>query len=249
GDVDSGEVQKWVRELFGSWKGGAGKTSATPPAASHPAGDPEAKGADATRPPSASGSSMETATPLSKNPANAGAAPGEFTRLLSLPQSSVLVGVPGPAIGDADFDDLRVLGAGLTILSFEELIFKRRAAFTATAVPEALREGGAFALVVVAQNARRDEAVFEVQRQMRHLALEGLEQKELDDFARVEAGREAAALQGVLPSASALAYGAAAGLPRDSHRSGGSPQRLKDLANRFLGPGSWIVITVGPPSP
>jgi zinc protease len=177
------------------------------------------------------------------------AAPSSPTRLLSLPQSSVLVGVPGAAIGDADFDDLRVLGAGLTILSFEELIFKRRAAFTATAVPEALREGGAFALVVVAQNRRREEAVFEVQRQIRHLALEGLEQKDLDDFARVEAGREASALQGVLPAASALAYGAAAGLPPGPHRSGGSPQRLKDLANRFLGPGSWIVITVGPPSP
>src|SRR5262245_61368601 len=230
GDVDSGEVQKWARELFGSWKGGTEKTSAAQSqghdrrretAASLPAGDPEAKGTDAARPPSANASSMETAAPLSKNPANAGAAPGEFKRLLNLPQSSVLVGVPGAAIGDADFDDLRVLGAGLTILSFEELIFKRRTAFTATAFPEALRDGGSFAIVVVAQNARREEAVFEVQRQMRHLALEGLEQKDLDAFARVEAGREAAALQGVLPAASALAYAAATGLalPSGSHRS------------------------------
>lgn len=257
GDVNSSDIQKWVRELFGAWKGESEKTGGSPrgryarreTTASLASAEPGTKGADAALAPATSGSSAEAVTPLSRNPANAGASPGEFTRLLSLPQSSVLVGVPGAAIGDADFDDLRILGAGLTILSFEELIFKRRAAFTATAVPEALREGGAFALVVVAQNARRDEAVFEVQRQMRHLALEGVEQKDLDDFARVEAGREASALQGVLPAASALAYGAAAGLPPGSHRPGGSPQRLKDLATRFLGPGSWIVITVGPPSP
>src|SRR4029077_10415078 len=130
-------------------------------------------------------------------------AAGEFTRLLSSSQSSVLIGVPGVAISDPDFDDLRILGAGLTILAFEDIVFKRRAAFSATAIPEALRQGGSFALAVVAPTSRRDEAMFDLQRLMRSLAVGALEQKDVDDFARVEAGREATGLQGVLALASA----------------------------------------------
>src|SRR6185295_2133115 len=88
GDVNSGEIQKWVRDLFGPWKG-----------ETEPSSSAKAKGAKA--PAGVPDSERPAALPLSKNPANAAAAPGEFTRLLSIPQSSVLVGVPGPAIGDA----------------------------------------------------------------------------------------------------------------------------------------------------
>ncbi len=250
GDVNPAEATKTIKDLFGPWKVAAAKSSEpresgkTPvPAAGVPDGAAAATAPD------------ETPAPVSTNPANARAAAGEFTRLLNGAQSSVLVGVPGAAITDPDFDDLRVLGAGLTVLAFEDMVFKRRAAFSATVIPEALHQGGSFALAVIAQHNRRDEAVFDVQRLMRRLVLEGLEQKEVDDFARVETGREATGLQGVLATASALAYREATGLGALSLQkeltspAARTPERLKNLAARYLRPESWIVIKVGPPSP
>jgi len=261
GDVNPAEIRKAVQDLFGAWKGHPAKTSDKPagekrtrPKAAAPTPAPaDPRAPDASAVAGGGTTAEESPAPLSRNPANLRAAPGEFTRLLSIPTSSVLVGVPGAAITDPDFDDLRVLGAGLTVLAFEDLVFTRRAAFSATVVPEALRDGGSFAVVVIAQHPRRDEAVFDVQRLMRRLALEGLEQKDLDDFMRVEAGREAAGLQGVLPTASVLAYRAAAGLDgpltqKNPAPPKPSPERLKDLATRYLAPGSWIVVKVGPPS-
>jgi zinc protease len=254
GDVNPAEIQKVVRDLFGAWSGGKTKTPEASTRGNEKlrddaaAGDPPAAGSKAAvaKPQDA------TVAPRSKNPANKEAAPGEFTRLLDVPRSSVLVGVPGPAITDPDFDDLRVLGAGLTVLEFEDVVFNRRAAFAASAVPEALRDGGSFAIILIAQHTRRDEALFDVQRQMRRLALEGLAQKDVDDFARVEAGREAAGLQGVLATASVLAYRQAAGLPSPETLPASrklAPERLKDIASRYLDPGSWIVIKVGQASP
>lgn len=218
GDIAASEFQKAARDLFGDWK--------SPKSAGDSAGP--------------------------RSPAGDKAQSGEFTRILSAPQSTVLVGVPATPITDPDFYDVRLLGAALTVLSFEDMVFGRRAAFSATAVPEALRDGGALAIAVVAQHLRRDEAVFDVQRLMRRLALEGLEQKEVDDFARVEAGREASGMQGVLALASALAYRETASVASSGKdpgpAAGSSPDRLKEVAARFLRPESWIVVKVGPPS-
>jgi predicted Zn-dependent peptidase len=268
GDVNPAEIRKTIQDLFGAWKGDPAEPSPTPAKRTGPHGDtasptpaPARAHTPETTDPSPAGSEAgagpapaATLVPVSRNPANAHAAPGEFTRLLSSPQSNVLVGVPGVAVADPDFDDLRVLGAGLTVLAFEDVVFERRAAFTATVIPEALRDGGSFALVVVAQHTRRDEAVFDVQRLMRRLALEGLKQKDVDDFARVEGGREAAGLQGVLSMASALAYREATGLGAPSFQrtpapAVRTPERLQALAARYLRPEDWIVIKVGPPSP
>lgn len=229
GDVAAGDVRKTAQELFGAWQ--------NPKTADDPA-DTTAENPEAPR-----------------GPASAGAQAGEFTRMLGASQSTVLVGVPGTPITDPDFDDVRLLGAALTVLSFEDMVFGRRAAFSASAVPEAWRDGGALAIVVVAQHSRRDEAVFDVQRLMRRLALERLDQKDVDDFARLEAGREAAEMQGVLALASTLGYRAAAGLGpvalpgKDATPAPGpSPVRLQEMAARFLRPEVWIVVKVGPPS-
>lgn len=229
GDVAAGDVRKTAQELFGAWQ--------NPKTADDPA-DTKAENPEAPR-----------------GPASAGAQAGEFTRMLGASQSTVLVGVPGTPITDPDFDDVRLLGAALTVLSFEDMVFGRRAAFSASAVPEAWRDGGALAIVVVAQHTRRDEAVFDVQRLMRRLALERLDQKDVDDFARLEAGREAAEMQGVLALASTLGYRAAAGLgpvavPGKDPTPGPapSPARLQEMAARFLRPEGWIVVKVGPPS-
>ncbi|HXU13363.1 MAG TPA: hypothetical protein VN898_15515, partial [Candidatus Binatia bacterium] len=153
-----------------------------------------------------------------------------------------------------DFYDVRLVGAALTVLSFEDMVFGRRAAFSASAVPEALRDGGALAIMVVTQHTRRDEAVFDVQRLMRRLALEGVAQKDVDDFARVETGRETADLQGVAALASNLAYREVTGLAARAREATSSPPpaptpaRLKEAAARLLRPEAWITIKVGPTS-
>ena len=179
---------------------------------------------------------------------------GEFTRLVTAPQSTVLVGVPAVSISDPGFDDVRLLGAALTVLSFEDMVFGRRAAFSASAVPEALREGGALAIVVVTQHGRRDEAVFDVQRLMRRLASDGLDQRDVDDFARVDAARETSDLQGVAALASNLAYREVTGLASRARTAASAPPpapsaaRLKEMATRLLRPESWIVVKAGPTS-
>ncbi len=260
GDVNPAEIRKTTQDLFSAWKGEPAKrtgphgNTASPTPAETRAAQGTTGQSSAGNEAAAGPAPAETPVPVSRNPANAHAAPGEFTRILSSPQSNVLVGVPGVTVADPDFDDLRVLGAGLTVLAFEDVVFERRAAFTATVIPEALRDGGSFALVVVAQHTRRDEAVFDVQRLMRRLALEDLKQKDVDDFARVEGGREAAGLQGVLSMASALAYREATGLGAPSFQrtpapAARTPGRLQALAARTLRPEAWIVIKVGPPSP
>ena len=166
----------------------------------------------------------------------------------------MLVGVPGPAILDADFDDVRLLAAALTILSFEDVVFTRRAAFSATAIPEALRAGGSLGLVVIAPHLRRDEAVFDVQKLMRRLGMEAMKQKDVDDFARVDAARQATALQGVLATASTLGYRESTGLGALTigrslvPPASPSPARLKEIAARYLRPEAWLVVKVGPAS-
>jgi len=224
GDFDAGKTRADVQELFGRWKSDAA--------------DPPAK----------------TAPGLgAKAPATARATAGEYSRLTTSGQSSILVGVPAVAISDTDFGDLRILGAGLTVLAFEDMVFKRRAAFSATALPEALRRGGSMALAVVAAPTRGDEALFDVQRLMRRLAMETLDQKDVDDFVRVDAAHEATGLQGVLAWASALSYREASGLgavsPKRAQDAPLAPARLKELASRYLKPESWIVVKVGPASP
>ena len=246
GDVDPEEIRRMFADLFGSWRNpdpGPSRKEKRPA--------PSAAPADAA----ASPASEAPAAGEPKRAAGIRSTAGEFTRLLTSSQSSVLIGVPGVAISDPDFDDLRLLGAGLTILAFEDIVFKRRAAFSATAIPEALRQGGSFALAVVVQTSRRDEAMFDLQRLMRSLAVSTLEQKDVDDFARVETGREATGLQGVLALASALSYRSVNGLGALSaqnglwSRSAPPPDHVKDLAARYLKPESWIVIQVGPLSP
>ncbi len=224
GDVTAAGVQKLAQDLLGGWKDGSPTTPSPAP------------------------------TPKGAPSANAGAQAGEFTRQVDASQSSVLVGVPGPAILDPEFDDLRLLAAALTILSFEDVVFARRAAFSATAIPEALRAGGSLGLVVIAPHLRRDEAVFDVQKLMRRLAMEALKQKDADDFARVDAARQAASLQGVLAMASTLGYRESTGLGALSigrtlaPPAAPSPARLKEIAARYLRPEAWVVVKVGPPS-
>ncbi len=224
GDVVAAGVQDQAHAVLGAWKDAA--AAGTPPPA-RPARSP------------AGGNGPQT---------------GEFTRLVDASQSSVLIGVPGPRITDPGFDDLRLLASALTILSFEDIVFTRRAAFSSTAVPEALRTAGSLAMVVIAPHLRRDEAVFDVQRIMRRLVTDGVKQKDVDDFARVEAARQASALQGVLSLVSTLAYreavglGAAADGRTATAGNAPTPARLKDIATRYLRPESWIVVKVGPPS-
>jgi zinc protease len=221
GDMDAAEVRRLAADFFGSWRNDttAGEGK-TPP--------------EPTR-------ARESAT--------AKARPGEFTRLLSASQSSVIVGVPGVAVGHEDFEDLRLLLTATAVQAFEDMVFARRAAFSASALPEGLRDGGAMAIAVLAAPARRDEAVFDVQRLMRKLALEGPTRKEMETFMRVQSGSEAASLQGVLARASAAGYRQAVrpAAPGSAVAPAApTPERLKEVAARYFRPDAWIVVKVGP---
>ncbi len=179
---------------------------------------------------------------------------GDFTRTLAAPESRAVVGIPGAPIDSPDFEALRLLGTEMTLQAFEDIVFRRRAAFSVTAMPEGLRDAGSLALEVVAPRLRIDEAVFDLQRLMRRLALEEMPQEEVEAIARVQAGRDAQALQGALAVASALGYREAAGLSTASYRKALvpaarlSPAQLKEVAGRYLKPESWIMVKVGPPS-
>ncbi|MGH9750995.1 MAG: M16 family metallopeptidase, partial [Candidatus Polarisedimenticolia bacterium] len=113
GDVEPAETIRLARDLFGPWKGG----EEVPPAAD-----------------GASGAGVEAR-------ASDAAQPGAYSRVLASPQSHLVVGVPGAPLADADFDGLRRLGTALTLLAFEDMVFARRAAFSAAVVPDGLRRG------------------------------------------------------------------------------------------------------------
>ncbi len=225
GDVAAADVFKLCRDLVGDWQEPA------------KVGEKEPQG-------EANGPSLATS----------GARAGEFVRGLVAAQSRVLVGVPGVPLRDPAFDTVRLLGTALTLQGFEAMVFRRRAAFSVTAIPEGFRDGGALALEVVTTPQRRDEAVFDLQQLMRHLALEELPQPEIESLARMQAGRETLTAQGVQALASTLAYREATGLGASSYRRAftsaalPTPTQFREAAERILRPDSWIVIKVGPGS-
>jgi zinc protease len=226
GAVNTEEITRMVREMFAPWRGPEN------------AGDAAVESGGAAAAPSRAGPRARA---------------GEFTRSAGGAHGQVIIGVPGPTIDNGDFDDVRLLGTAMTLLAFEDMVFKRRAAFSATALPEVLRDGGSLAIAVMTRHDRRDEAVFDLQRLMRRLALEGLSQEDARDVLRVQAGRDAAASQGVLAVASALGYRETSGLSAASRSAADPPpagpaERLKAAAARYLRPEAWIVVKVGPPS-
>ncbi len=179
---------------------------------------------------------------------------GVFERLLDTTRSQVLVGVPAAAIGDPDFSVLRQIGTALTVFGFEEMIFERRAAFALSAIPEGLRRSGALSITIQTPHLRRDEAVFDMQRLMRRLALKPLSEDDLADIAKAQAGREATSLQGVMAMASHLGFREMAGLDGTKYREDlqsspiRTPEQFRDAAKRYLNPENWIIIKVGPSS-
>jgi zinc protease len=231
GDVSAPELARQVKSLFGSWK--PGKSTAGASGAKTGAG----AGAD--------GAATATAQ----------AEAGRFSRVLASRRCDVLVGVPGTPVGHADFNDLRALGTAVALQAFEDMVFGRRAAFSAVALPEGWRDGGSLAFEVAASPNRCDEALFDLQKLLRALALEGLAADEARDVARVQQGKDAAGLMGVAATASALGYREASGLDAVGYRRAlaqpAEPplDRLKDVAGRYLKPDAWIIVRVGPSSP
>ncbi len=231
GDVSAPELARQVKSLFGPWK-------PAKPSAAGGASREDAPGGSAAHP---------TAT--------AQAEAGRFTRVLAVNRCEVLVGVPGVPLGHADFGDLRALGTVVALRAFDDMVFGRRAAFSAVALPEGFRDGGALAFEVAATPNRCDEAAFDLQKLLRALALEGLTADEARDVVRVQQGKDAAAIMGVLATASGLGYREATGLDAVGYRrSLAQPEaapldRLKNAAGRYLKPDAWITVRVGPPSP
>jgi zinc protease len=187
----------------------------------------------------ASTSAGTTAAPPARAPRG-----GAFTRTLAAASSLAILGVPGPPAGDPDFAHLRLLGTAATLAAFEDMVFARRAAFSVTALPEAHPGGGALMLSVVAPHARRDEAVFDLQRMLRRIVNEGVPEADIPDLLNIQAGQDAAAAAGVLGQANTLAWnerGDAGSAPATI-----APGSLKETAGRYLAPESWITVKVGP---
>jgi len=224
GDVEAKPLAREVERILGGW---AAPSTATP-------------------------SPKDASAPSAPASATSGSRAGQFTRLSSSAQSHVVAGVPASPLLDQDFPGLRQVGGVVTLLTFEELVFARRAAFSVVTFPEGLRRGGSLAFEVVASHGRRDDALFELQRVMRRLATEDLREEDRRDAARMIAGSSAIGAQRALPLASTLAYREAAGLGAGSWRDEFTPaplssERLKALAEQYFKPASWISVVVGPP--
>jgi predicted Zn-dependent peptidase len=224
GDIDGAALAKQADRLFAGWK---------PPSAPHKAdkGDPAAAGS-----------------------ATARAVAGDFTRQVSSPQDHAVVGVAAVPLLDPAFEEVRWLGAAVTLRAFEELVFTRRAVFSVVSIPEGFAEGGALAFEAIETHARRGEALFELQRMMRALALSEVSEDDRRDLGRMLAGRESAAAEGAQAMASLLAYREAAGLHAESWRTDLEPHtppadRLKAAAERLFQPQRFISVGVGPPTP
>jgi hypothetical protein len=173
---------------------------------------------------------------------------------MSIAQSRVVAGVPGVAADDADFAGLRAIGAGVTLLAFDDMVFKRRAAFSAVSIPEGLRDGGALAIALTTPPQRSAEALFDVQRLLLRLAVEPLDDDDVRDIGRVLAGREAAEAQAAQALSSALAWRVISGAGAASWHldlAGTVPDaaRLQAMAGARIRPESLITIVVGPPVP
>jgi zinc protease len=226
GDVETKALAREVERILGSWS--APSTAAPAP--------------------------KDAAAPPAPASATSGSQAGEYSRLSSAAQSHVVAGVPAIALLDQDFPGLRQVGGVVTLLTFEELVFARRSAYSVVTFPEGLRRGGSLAFEVIASHGRRDDALFELQRIMRRLATEDLREEDRRDAARMIAGSSAIASQRALPLASTLAYREAAGVGARSWRDEFTPaplssERLKALAERYFKPASWISVVVGPPQP
>jgi zinc protease len=179
---------------------------------------------------------------------------GDFTRQIAAPQSHAVVGVAAVPLLDPAFEEVRWLGAAVTLRAFEELVFTRRAVFSVVSIPEGFSEGGALAFEAIEAHARRGEALFDLQRLMRALALSEVPESDRRDLGRMLAGRESAAAEGAQAMASLLAYREAAGLHAESWRADLEPRtppadRLKAAAERLFQPQRFISVGVGPPSP
>ena len=237
GDIDGAAAVREVVRQFGDWKGEGGPTTgrhAAPPADGAPAGD------------AAAGDAAKGAT--------AGALPGGYSRQMSTAQSRIVAGVPGVRADDPEFAGLRAIGAGVTLLAFDDMVFKRRAAFSAVSIPEGLREGGTLAVALTTQPSRSAEALFDVQRLLRRMAVEPLADDDVRDIGRVLNGREAAEMQVASALASTLAWRVISGTAATAWRSDlartvPDAQRLKAIAEARLRPENLITIVVGPPTP
>jgi zinc protease len=231
GDVDGKAITKEIERLFGDWKpGGAG--------AAKPHGHDEAAAA-ATGPGEGLG------------PATTGALPGDYSRQGTAPQSRVLAGVPGPPAASPDLPAWRALGAAFTLLAFEDLVFERRAAFSAVSMPEPQRDGGALFTSLVTPPQSADEALFETQKLLRRLAIEPMSGPDLRDLGRMLAGREAATAQSPLELASTLAWRettgiGAAGWSADLIPATPDGAKMQALAGARFRPEAWVTVVVGP---
>ncbi len=231
GDIDPEGVSAAVTELFAAWNDPAG----TSPSQENPAPGARVSEEDSPR-------------------ATARARSGEITRQYGGVQSRVLIGVPGVPLIDEDFSKLRFLGTVLTVHVLDELIYGRQSAFSARAVPDGLRDGGSLVVEVVTPRGRSDQALADLQILMRRLALVDLKDHVVEELGRAMSGSRAAAMQGVEALAGTLAYREASGLGAAGYRDELEPpeitaKEIKAIATRYLKPESWMVVTIGPPSP
>lgn len=231
GDVEGRAITREVERLFGDWKPARGG-AATPSA-----------------PQGGAGAAPAPAPGL--GPATEGALAGDYSRSSAASQSRVLAGVPGPTAASADVPAWRALGAAFTLLAFEDLVFARRAAFSAVSMPEPQRDGGLLLTSIVAPPQRAGETLFETQRLLRRLAIEPLGASDLRDLGRMLAGREASTAQSAVDLASTLAWRettgiGSAGWSADLLPATPDGAKMQALAEARFRPDAWVTVVVAP---
>jgi zinc protease len=246
GDLDPSSLVDIVRALFGDWHnaGGAASPGLIRPGESSGRQTAAAGGRDDAGGEDDSGTGQATVRSRS----------GAFSRQFGGRQSYVLLGVPGVPLLHDDFPMIRLLGTVLTVNALDELIFARQSAFSARTVPDGFEEGGSLAVEVITPGGQSDAALADLQILMRRLALNDLKDDVIQELGQAMVGNRAAAMQGVLPVASTLAYREVAGLGAESYRLEFVPPevtaaRVRELAVRYFAPDRWITITLGPPTP
>jgi zinc protease len=177
---------------------------------------------------------------------------GEFSRVVEALPATVVVGFPGVPLRDPEFPLVRALGGLLSARGTLDLVLNQPLAYSVTAVPEGLSQGGILYVEATAPSSETARVAYEILLQARTLGVKEVTPSTVSDLVAIERGRLLREKEGLYTLASNLGFyellGGGSGaydrgeiLPRDL-----SPKMLKEGAARFLDAAKLVRVTAGP---